>query len=399
VIRRERLAGDTARAAAALALGRGDALRALDLVGLSDDPRDLLLRGVAYAQLGDLDRARQMLARASGGGDAITHARAAAALVEIALAEGRASEVLSAAKAAETALAAVGDRRNLALLRLAAARAHVLLGHLDAAWNVVSDVGDALGEVSALVRGELAIRRQDATAAASALREAGRSSHAVLARAAAALHAELAQPIARLHEGGNVRAIDLHGVQAALIGDGFVVDACRRCVRAGRAAIPLARRPMLFELLLALALAWPAAVARDDLARRAFEVRQPNESHRVRLRVELARVRQLLSGIARVEATRTGYVLASPRPVAVVLPPSDDDHARISLLLADGAAWTAQALAEHAGVSKRTALRALAELVEAGRAARIGRGRETRYTGASGRIASRLLLLGLVGDA
>jgi DNA-binding IclR family transcriptional regulator len=68
----------------------------------------------------------------------------------------------------------------------------------------------------------------------------------------------------------------------------------------------------------------------------------------------------------------------------------------VAILLADGAAWTAQAVAEHAGVSKRTAQRALAALVADGRVQRLGNQRGSRYASATGRIASRLLLLGLV---
>ena len=62
----------------------------------------------------------------------------------------------------------------------------------------------------------------------------------------------------------------------------------------------------------------------------------------------------------------------------------------------DGAAWSAQGLADHAGISKRTAQRALASLVESGRAVRTGSGKEVRYTRPGTPVASRMLLLGLV---
>ncbi|MBE0530685.1 MAG: helix-turn-helix domain-containing protein, partial [Rhodospirillales bacterium] len=45
--------------AAARALAAGDALGALNRVALRDDAPALALRGVAMAQLGDLDRARR----------------------------------------------------------------------------------------------------------------------------------------------------------------------------------------------------------------------------------------------------------------------------------------------------------------------------------------------------
>ena len=95
-------------------------------------------------------------------------------------------------------------------------------------------------------------------------------------------------------------------------------------------------------------------------------------------------------------ATKDGYVLESRRPVRVLLPPSDTPDATVALLLADGAAWTAQAVADHANVSKRTALRALAALAEAGKVMRVAKGKDVRYVApARSAIASRLLLLGL----
>jgi predicted DNA-binding transcriptional regulator YafY len=70
----------------------------------------------------------------------------------------------------------------------------------------------------------------------------------------------------------------------------------------------------------------------------------------------------------------------------------------VALLLADGAAWTAQAVADHANVSKRTALRALSALAQAGRVMRVVKGKDVRYLSpARSAIASRLLLLGLAG--
>ena len=62
------------------------------------------------------------------------------------------------------------------------------------------------------------------------------------------------------------------------------------------------------------------------------------------------------------------------------------DIARV--LLGDGASWTAQGLAEHAGVSKRTALRALRTLVE--------RGAVVRDYLLAQKLASERLFLGAV---
>jgi hypothetical protein len=158
----------------------------------------------------------------------------------------------------------------------------------------------------------------------------------------------------------------------------------------------MSRKPVLFALLRVLALAAPSSVPRDELAAAAFEVKRPNASHRARMRVEIGRLRKELAGIAMPVATKDGYALESPRPVKVLLPPSDTPDATVAMLLADGAAWTARAVADHANVSKRTALRALAALADAGRVMRVAKGKDVRYVApARSAIASRLLLLGL----
>jgi hypothetical protein len=129
----------------------------------------------------------------------------------------------------------------------------------------------------------------------------------------------------------------------------------------------------------------------------AFDIRRVNASHRMRLRVEIGRLRKIMDGLAAEPvATVDGYALSSRRDVVVLLPRSDDETARVALLLGDGAAWSARGLAEHAGVSKSTAQRALAALVERGGAVRTGKGKDVRYTRPGTPIASRMLLLSLV---
>jgi predicted DNA-binding transcriptional regulator YafY len=81
------------------------------------------------------------------------------------------------------------------------------------------------------------------------------------------------------------------------------------------------------------------------------------------------------------------------------MPPSEDEGARVALLLGDGASWSAKGVAEHAGISRRTAQRALAALVASGAAVRTGRGKDVRYARPGTPIASRMLLLGLVPKA
>ena len=79
---------DSLITAAGRALASGDALGALNYIALRDDPPALALRGIAMAQLGDLDRAKMLLrraARAFGPREAVARARCVVAEVEIAL--------------------------------------------------------------------------------------------------------------------------------------------------------------------------------------------------------------------------------------------------------------------------------------------------------------------------
>ncbi|MEO7337951.1 MAG: helix-turn-helix domain-containing protein, partial [Caldimonas sp.] len=161
----------------------------------------------------------------------------------------------------------------------------------------------------------------------------------------------------------------------------LVIDACRRGMQAGDLSQPLARRPVLFALARALAEAWPGDADRNALIASAFNARDPDETHRARLRVEIGRLRALVAALARVEATAGGFVLVPlGRPSVVVLvPPIEGEHAALLALLADGAAWSTSGLAQALGASQRTVQRALVELEEAGRVRSIGRARSQRW--------------------
>jgi hypothetical protein len=377
------------------ALSRGDALDALRIAGRAQDVVARMLRGVAYAQLGDLELASKSLEEAAAADEPILRARARAALVEIRLAEGDAVQSAREADAIARELDRLGDARNAAMQRLVAARARVLAGRIDEARIAVEDelrgagLDDNVRGVAALVRAEIAIRSRAAREAEAAIASIGRS-HALLDRAARALEEELHVPVACIVRGGVVTEADLFAIEAALSGEHFVVDACRRFVRAGRATVPLGTRPVLFSILVALAEAWPRAAFRDVLVESAFDAKKANESHRARLRVEVGRLRRALEGLAALDATKEGYALRSSRDVVLVLPKRGDD---VAVLLGDGAAWSAETVSEHLGVSLRTAQRALARLVETGEAVRVGR---SRWVTTRARMASRLLLLGLV---
>jgi len=187
----------------------------------------------------------------------------------------------------------------------------------------------------------------------------------------------LGQPAARVG-GAELR---LHEVAALLESGALVVDACRHGLRAGGTWLPLARRPILFTLLRALAEAWPGDVGRDALIARAFRLREADDTHRARLRVELGRLRALVAGLADIAATPRGFVLkpAQGCDVAVLAPPVEGGPGELLALLADGAAWSTSALALALGASQRTVQRELAELEAAGRVRAIGQTRSRRW--------------------
>jgi hypothetical protein len=145
--------------------------------------------------------------------------------------------------------------------------------------------------------------------------------------------------------------------------------------------LPLAPRPVLFALANALAQAWPGDVDRNALIADVFRTRDPDETHRARLRVEIGRLRALVAPLARIDATARGYALVphGERGVVVLVPPIDGEQASLLALLADGAAWSTSALALALDASQRTVQRALVELEQGGRVRSVGRARAQRW--------------------
>ena len=127
---------DSLITAAARALAAGDPLGALNRVALRDDAPALALRGIAMAQLGDLDRAKALLrraARAFGPKEAVARARCVVAEAEIALVSRDLGWPAKALDAARTTLEAHGDRVNAAHARYLEVRRLLLIGRLDEA--------------------------------------------------------------------------------------------------------------------------------------------------------------------------------------------------------------------------------------------------------------------------
>jgi len=384
---------DSLITAAARALAAGDPVGALKRISLRDDPPALALRGIAMAQLGELPRARELLRRAArrfGAHEELAHARCVVAEAEVALAARDLSQSARALDAAARALDALGDRANALQARLIAARRLLLLGRLDDAATALArldarGMAPSLAAVAELTAAELALRSLRTGAARDALARAHEAADragvpALLAEVAEA-RAALDRPAARRLFPGGEQALRLDEVAELLASGALVVDACRRGLRAGTVWLPLARRPVLFALARALAEAWPGDVDRQALIASAFRTRRPDESHRARLRVEMGRLRALVAGLARVEATARGFVLKPrrARDVVVLAPPIDGDQASLVALLSDGAAWSTSALALALGDSQRTVQRALVELETAGKVRSIGRARARRW--------------------
>jgi len=176
---------DSLITAAARALAAGDPLGALKRVALRDDAPALALRGIAMAQLGDLDRAKAFLrsaARAFGPKEAVARARCVVAEAEIALASRDLGWPAKALDAARATLEEHGDRVNAAHARYLKVRRLLLIGHLDEAERTLAKLDPAplrpaSRTVHELVVAGIALRRLRTKAARAALARAERAAH------------------------------------------------------------------------------------------------------------------------------------------------------------------------------------------------------------------------------
>lgn len=385
---------DSMITAAGRALAAGDPLGALNRVALRDDAAALALRGIALAQLGDLERAKQLLRRAAtafGLREAVARARCVVAEAEIALVSrdlGLSARTLSGARAV---LERHGDRLNAAHARTLEVRLLLLTGRLAEAEALLARTDAALLVPAARASHELAVagiaaRRIDTATARDALtraeaaaREAGIP--ALVAEVEVAFQV-LSAPAARTIGPQGERLLTLAEVERLFSTEGLVVDACRSSVRSPDTIVALATRPVLFTLARVLAEAWPRAAPRETLIRRAFGGREADESHRARLRVEIGRLRGELEALARIEASDNGFTLSPLRegcPVTVLAPPVDEVHGEVLALLADGEAWSSSALAMALDCSARTAQRSLEQLARGGKVQAVGKGRARRW--------------------
>lgn len=378
---------------AARALAAGDPIAALNLVALRDDAPGLALRGIAMARLGDLARAKVLLrsaARRFGLKEAVARARCVVAESEIALVSRDLGWPAKALEAARLTLEEHGDRLNAAHARYLEVRRLLLIGRINEGERTLAKLDPApfppaLRAAHELVVAGIAIRRLQTKTAQSALVRAARAAHHA---GIPALTAEvesasliLSAPAARLIARGKERLLRLEEVEALLASHALVVDVCRYAVRDAGEVLSLAGRPVLFTLARTLAEAWPEDVSREVLIARAFGGKRADESHRARLRVEVARLRRVLRILAGVDATKQGFTLVPrrSRELVVLAPPVEEEHAAVLAFLADGESWSSSALSLALGASQRTVQRALESLATAGKVQSFGRARARRW--------------------
>jgi len=384
---------DPALTAAALALDAGDVLGALKRVALRSDAPGLALRGVALARLGKRERARELLraaAKAFGSSAPLGRARCLLADAEVALASRELRGVGEALASASRELRALGDTVNALHADCLAARALLLRGRLADAERALralqlSHAPAALSAEIHLAWAELHLRTPDTRAARAALgqatRAANRAKISAISREVSAASALLEAPAARLIQSGAERVLCLAQVEALLGSSGLLIDARELVLRAGPARVSLLRRPVLFSLARALGEAWPGEVPRRVLLQQVFSVARPNDSHRARLRVEVARLRRALRSLASIAATPAGFQLTpgAGSQVCVLAPLLEGEHATLLALLGDGEAWSSSALAVALGVSQRSVQRGLLALENAVKVRATGRARAKRW--------------------
>lgn len=398
---------DSAISTAARALSKGNPLLALRFVSLRDDGPALALRGIAMAQLGELQQARILLRRATktlGEDESAAVARCTLARAEISIALRELDDAATELGAALRVLIAKGDHHNVVLARVLEVRRLLLLGDVAAAASMLSVI-DASGLPSrlralvALTAADVAARLAEPSHVESALREARAAAQdsripALLAEVAH-LEQRLNAPVARLLRAGVVELVYLRDLETVLRSEVLLVDACRRELRQNATVVPLVTRAVLLELTTALALRAPEPVDREALILRAFGARRVNDSNRARLRVEMGRLRRLVSAFASVIATPSGFALIPKggREVWVLLPPTEGESSALVALLRSGQSWPTSGLAQALGKSQRAVQRALADLEAQGVVQSTGRGRARRWVAAPSTHTETTLLL------
>ena len=310
---------------------------------------------------------------------------------EIALVTRELGWAPKALEAARATLESRGDRLNAAHARYLQIRRLLLIGRIAEAERLLAKLDPtpllpASRTAHELLVAGIALRRLRTQEARMALdRAAFTARYAGIPALAAEVETArlvLSRPAARLIAGGSERPLLLGEVEALLTSKALVVDACRYNVRIDEEIVSLARRPVLFVVVRALAEAWPGDVARDMLIARAFGSRFVNESHRVRLRVGDRATAPTAAGPWPTSGRHRAAFQLAPhraREVIVLARPEEEEHGAVLALLADGESWSTSALALALGTSQRTVQRALDSLAGEGKVQSFGRARARRW--------------------
>jgi hypothetical protein len=384
---------DSLITSAALALAKGDFFGALNSVALRNDAPALALRGIAMAQLGDLERAKILLRKAAsafGPKQVVSQARCVVAEAEIAMAVRDLDWSARRLEGAQKILEDHGDKVNAAYAQHLQIRLLLLFGRLDDAERIISTLNPTLFSPAfraahELVVAGIAIRRLKTNLARAALMRAKEFAHqaqfpTLLVEVEKAFQV-LATPAARIQTQDKEQHLLLEDVEAIFESGALVIDACRFVIRHRTEVVSLASRPVLFNLARLLGDAWPNDVSRDQLIKQAFRLKFADESLRARLRVEIGRLRTSLEMFAEINATTRGFVLVPHKAASVIVidQPVQEKHGDMLALLADGEAWSSSALSLVLGTSQRTVQRTLDSLAAAGKVQSFGRGQARRW--------------------
>jgi hypothetical protein len=311
---------DSLITAAGRALAAGDPFGALNRIALREDAPALALRGIAMAQLGDLDRAKALLKRAARGfgpKEAVARSRCVVAEAEIALVSrdlGWPPKALDAARNLQER----GDRGECRLGPLVGVRRLLLIVRLDEAERALADLDPApcrRPQSPPRTGGRRKCDTPPSNPVARAALGPGRESREPCRHPALTAEVENAAPCSTA--GGapdRERHARLLGLDESEALQARV--ARRRSLPSRTCATPprgSARQP---AVLFGLAARWAKQGRRRvrTLCQRAFRAKEPTKSHRARLRVEIGRFRAALRGLAGVNATRRGLHCAAPRP-------------------------------------------------------------------------------------
>ena len=413
-------------------LAHGDALGALNAIAGDEDGHAHALRGIALAQLEELDAAQRELRLAAQTFEdhPLYHARALAALAEVSAARREIGTALDALATAADRLAEVGDRRNAAWMRLVRVRLLVLIGALSEARAELATVAEGLAadpkgdpvlrSTHGLARASVAIRELETEDALAALDQAltelthsddgAAVAHPLLSAELEAHRGALTRPVARRTLSGRVQRLTVPELATVFAGsrDGaalakarawWVIDAIAgRFGRAGEDLRDLASRAVPFALLVELGRVWPEAMATDTLIARVFGGPPDDESYRDRCRVEIDRLRRLLPSACRIDPAGRAWRLVVPNDESVVVVELEAEGDTLTALLADGQPWAARDLALAIGASQRSVQRSLRSLVRRGEVESVGRARAQRWvsTRATSGIATQMFLVSLL---